>query len=118
MARERYQKGRAPNGSQLSAGDEEVAVSPKAKKCRPGDDCGFTAGEEAFIGGRCTCPRNAARTCSRFSPLAKEAEIPEALLYSAIRKGALARELTPVYMGSAYKNKGVQKTIKNQGTDF
>ena len=38
----------------------------------------------------------------------EETEISDELLYSAIRNGALTRELTPVFMGSAYKNKGVQ----------
>lgn len=38
----------------------------------------------------------------------EEREITEAMLIEAIRKGALTRELTPVLMGSAYKNKGVQ----------
>ena len=38
----------------------------------------------------------------------EETEISDELLYSAIRSGALTRELTPVFMGSAYKNKGVQ----------
>ncbi|MGD9247257.1 MAG: elongation factor G [Desulfobacteraceae bacterium] len=33
------------------------------------------------------------------------------LLMSAIRSGVLAREITPVFMGSAYKNKGVQKLL-------
>ncbi|MCL2792159.1 MAG: elongation factor G [Spirochaetaceae bacterium] len=35
-------------------------------------------------------------------------EIPEELVCSVIRKGVLSREVVPVFMGSAYKNKGVQ----------
>ena len=38
----------------------------------------------------------------------EEAEIPEALVHDAIRRGTLSLELTPVMVGSAYKNKGVQ----------
>lgn len=38
----------------------------------------------------------------------EEAEIPEALLHEAIRRATLSLELTPVMLGSAYKNKGVQ----------
>ncbi len=41
----------------------------------------------------------------------EEKEIDNDLLLSAIRAGVLAREITPVYMGSAYKNKGVQKLL-------
>ena len=41
----------------------------------------------------------------------EEAEIPETLVYDAVRKGTLTRELTPVFMGSAYKNKGVQPLL-------
>ena len=41
----------------------------------------------------------------------EETEISDELLYSAIRSGALTRELTPVLMGSAYKNKGVQPLL-------
>jgi len=40
-----------------------------------------------------------------------EKQIPKDVLVSAIRKGVLARELTPVFMGSAYKNKGVQPLL-------
>jgi elongation factor G len=41
----------------------------------------------------------------------EEAEINEDMLISAIRKGTLIRELTPVAMGSAFKNKGIQKLL-------
>ncbi|MBW2599214.1 MAG: elongation factor G [Deltaproteobacteria bacterium] len=41
----------------------------------------------------------------------EEREIPEELLISALRKGTLMREITPVFMGSAYKNKGVQSLL-------
>lgn len=37
-----------------------------------------------------------------------EDRVTEDLVHEAIRKGTLALELTPVLMGSAYKNKGVQ----------
>lgn len=40
--------------------------------------------------------------------LLEEKEIPEDLIHATIRKAVIARELTPVYMGSAFKNKGVQ----------
>ena len=38
-------------------------------------------------------------------------EIPEDLIHNAIRKGTLANELVPVFIGSAYKNKGVQPLL-------
>ncbi len=38
----------------------------------------------------------------------EENEIPESLVHDAIRRGTLSLELTPVMIGSAYKNKGVQ----------
>jgi elongation factor G len=38
----------------------------------------------------------------------EEKEIPVELIHSTVRKAVLKRELTPVFMGSAYKNKGVQ----------
>ena len=41
----------------------------------------------------------------------EEEEITEELIISAVRKGTLSRELTPVLMGSAYKNKGVQPLL-------
>ncbi len=41
----------------------------------------------------------------------EEAEIPEAMILDAVKKGTLAREMTPVFMGSAYKNKGVQPLL-------
>ncbi len=40
-----------------------------------------------------------------------ESAISTAMIYAALRKGTLQREITPVYMGSAYKNKGVQPML-------
>ena len=41
----------------------------------------------------------------------EEKEITEELIIDAVRKGTLTREMTPVFMGSAYKNKGVQPLL-------
>ena len=41
----------------------------------------------------------------------EEREVTAALLIDAVRKGTLARKLTPVLLGSAYKNKGVQPLL-------
>ncbi|RJQ61270.1 MAG: elongation factor G [Desulfobacteraceae bacterium] len=41
----------------------------------------------------------------------EESEVSDELILSAIRKGVLTREITPVFMGSAYKNKGVQPLL-------
>jgi len=38
-------------------------------------------------------------------------DIPEDLIHAAVRKGTLSEELVPVYLGSAYKNKGVQPLL-------
>ncbi len=43
--------------------------------------------------------------------LLEEKEITQAMIIEAIRKGTLTRELTPVMIGSAYKNKGVQPLL-------
>ena len=40
-----------------------------------------------------------------------EETVTEELIYDAVRKGTIAMELTPVFLGSAYKNKGVQKLL-------
>ena len=42
---------------------------------------------------------------------ALEDQVTEELLISAVRSGTLARELTPVFVGSAYKNKGIQPLL-------
>ncbi|MFO7654422.1 MAG: elongation factor G [Candidatus Krumholzibacteriia bacterium] len=39
-----------------------------------------------------------------------DAVTPE-LIHAAVRKGVLAKQLTPVFMGSAYKNRGVQTLL-------
>ncbi len=41
----------------------------------------------------------------------EESEISAEMILSAMRKGVLKRAVTPVYMGSAYKNKGVQPLL-------
>lgn len=41
----------------------------------------------------------------------EENEISESVLLDAVRQGTLSRGLTPVFMGSAYKNKGVQPLL-------
>ncbi|MEE4264319.1 MAG: elongation factor G, partial [Desulfobacteraceae bacterium] len=41
----------------------------------------------------------------------EEQEITDKMIIEAVRRGALARQLTPVFMGSAYKNKGVQPLL-------
>lgn len=40
-----------------------------------------------------------------------EEKVTEELIYSAIRTGTLTQDLTPVCVGSAYKNKGVQTLL-------
>jgi len=40
-----------------------------------------------------------------------EERVSEALIHDAVRRGTLSRELCPVFMGSAYKNKGVQALL-------
>jgi elongation factor G len=41
----------------------------------------------------------------------EEADIPEETIIRAIRRGVIARRLTPVLMGSAYKNRGIQPLL-------
>jgi elongation factor G len=43
----------------------------------------------------------------------EEKEVPLELMYKTIRSACIKRELTPVFMGSAYKNKGVQILLDN-----
>ncbi len=41
----------------------------------------------------------------------EEKELPEELIIQAVRKGTIVREMTPVFMGSAYKNTAVQPLL-------
>lgn len=43
--------------------------------------------------------------------LLDEGELDTALIYEAVRLGTLSLDFTPVFMGSAYKNKGVQTLL-------
>ncbi len=49
--------------------------------------------------------------CDELMEAALENAVTEKLLLSALRKGVLSRRITPVFMGSAYKNKGVQPLL-------
>ena len=40
-----------------------------------------------------------------------EENVTEELVHAAVRNGTLSQELTPVFLGSAYKNKGVQPLL-------
>jgi elongation factor G len=40
-----------------------------------------------------------------------ESEVTSELIYAAMRQGTLQRKITPVYMGSAYKNKAIQPML-------
>ena len=56
-----------------------------------------------------------ARQCKNMDELMElalmEEEIPVDMLKKAIRTGVLAGELNPVFVGSAYKNKGIQELL-------
>ncbi len=41
----------------------------------------------------------------------EEKEVTEEMIISGVRQGVIERRLTPVYMGSAYKNKGIQPLL-------
>ncbi|PIE63253.1 MAG: elongation factor G [Desulfobacter postgatei] len=41
----------------------------------------------------------------------EDAPITEEMIMTAVRTGTIAREMTPVFLGSAYKNKGVQPLL-------
>ena len=50
----------------------------------------------------------AAMFSDELTEAALEEKVTAELLIEAVRKGTITREMTPVFMGSAYKNKGVQ----------
>ena len=41
----------------------------------------------------------------------EESPIPEELIHRSIKKGVMERAITPVFLGSAYRNKGVQELL-------
>ena len=48
--------------------------------------------------------------------LLEEKEVPDELLHKTIRQAVIERKVTPVYMGSAFKNKGVQLLLDAVGS--
>ena len=81
------------NGEEVRTEDIPAALLPEAREKR-----------EALIDA-------AAMFSDELTEAAFEERITSDLLISAIRKATLTRELTPVLMGSAYKNKGVQPLL-------
>ena len=53
----------------------------------------------------------AAMFSDELTEAALEEKVTAELLIEAVRKGTITREMTPVFMGSAYKNKGVQPLL-------
>ena len=81
------------NGEEVRTEDIPAALLPEAREKR-----------EALIDA-------AAMFSDELTEAAFAERITSDLLISAIRKATLTRELTPVLMGSAYKNKGVQPLL-------
>ena len=46
--------------------------------------------------------------CDELMEAIMEDSVTEALIYRALRRGTIQQEITPVFLGSAYRNKGVQ----------
>ncbi len=49
--------------------------------------------------------------CDELTEAILEERVTEELIMGAIRKGAISLQLTPVFIGSAYKNKGIQPLL-------
>jgi elongation factor G len=49
--------------------------------------------------------------CDDLTEAILEENLTEEVIHQAVRKGVLSLEFTPVFLGSAYKNKGVQKLL-------
>jgi len=81
------------NGEQVRVEDVPEAMLPEAEQKR-----------EELIDA-------ASMFSDELTEAALEGRVTEDMLFQAIRKGALTRKLTPVLMGSAYKNKGVQPLL-------
>jgi elongation factor G len=92
-------------------------VTMKAYRFR-GDDGERVETEEIpadLLGAAQAARENMLDAVSMFSDELTEAileeRVTEQLIHDAVRKGTLALELTPVFLGSAYKNKGVQPLL-------
>jgi elongation factor G len=81
------------NGEDLREEDIPAALLPLAQEKR-----------EALIDA-------AAMFSDELMEAALEENVTAELLIEAVRKGTIARQMTPVFMGSAYKNKGVQPLL-------
>ena len=81
------------NGEELRDGDIPADLLPLAQEKR-----------EVLIDA-------AAMFSDELTEAALEDNVTAAVLIEAVRKGTISRGLTPVFMGSAYKNKGVQPLL-------
>ncbi|MGA1869017.1 MAG: elongation factor G [bacterium] len=54
--------------------------------------------------------------CDDLTEAILEERVTEELVINAVRKGTLSLKLTPVFMGSAYKNKGIQPLLHAVGS--
>jgi len=80
-----------------------------------GEDIRVEAIPESLLGEAEERREELIDVASMFSDELMEAALEEAvteeMLITAIRQGTLTREMTPVFVGSAYKNKGVQPLL-------
>ena len=82
-----------PDGEIVRAGEILAGLEAEARKAR-----------EAMIDA-------ASMFSDELMEAALEGRATEAMIHAAVRKGTVARKLMPVFMGSAFRNKGIQPLL-------